>query len=120
MSEEQKRYVAFCADGFGLNVYSEGYGDQNGHGYFVFDESQVEWDYSEGRNKGYGTTHADKEDLICLRDWLCVHFPLFETTNDNLFEGMQMAVEAAMREDVDDQPLAVTRAVFAFMREIQR
>lgn len=42
--------------------------------------------------------------------------PNFDTTNDNLFEGMQIAVEAALREDVDDPSLAVTRAVFAFLQ----
>lgn len=40
----------------------------------------------------------------------------FDTTNDTLFEGMQIAVEAALREDVDDPSLAVTRAVFAFLQ----
>ena len=40
----------------------------------------------------------------------------FDTTNDTLFEGMQIAVEAALREDVDDPPLAVTRAVFSFLQ----
>ena len=40
----------------------------------------------------------------------------FDTTNDTLFEGMQIAVEAALREDVDDPALAVMRAVFAFLQ----
>ncbi len=41
---------------------------------------------------------------------------VFDTTNDALFEGMQLAVEAGLREDVGDPSLAVTRAVFAFLQ----
>lgn len=40
----------------------------------------------------------------------------FDTTDDELFEGMQTAVEAAIKEDVGDTGLAVTRAVFGFIQ----
>lgn len=42
----------------------------------------------------------------------------FDTTDDELFEGIQSAVAFALQEDVDDEALAVTRAVFATIKSI--
>ncbi len=41
----------------------------------------------------------------------------FDTTDDDLFEGMETVVAAALREDVDTPGLAVSRAVFGFIKE---
>ena len=59
---------------------------------------------------------ADRSDgLNNTADVMAARRMAFDTTNDALFEGMQIAVEAALREDVDDPSLAITRAVFGFL-----
>jgi hypothetical protein len=70
---------------------------------------------AEGEWKRFAGTGYHKRWLIITRAALA---ETFDTTGDEMWEAVQTAAEKALREDVDDPGLAITRAVFDAMSKI--
>ena len=62
-------------DGASLHVRRSGYGEQDGSGYFVLDENDVEWRPHDEREGCYLEVRLAKSEMIELRDFLLREYP---------------------------------------------
>jgi hypothetical protein len=61
-------------EGASLTIHTSGYTDEEGRGYFCFDEDECETEYGEN-GKSYWISHTTNSELIALRDKLNEVFP---------------------------------------------
>jgi hypothetical protein len=64
-----------AVDGASLTVRRSGYGHENGSGYFVFDENDVQWQPHDEREGHYLEVKLARSEMIELRDFLNREFP---------------------------------------------
>lgn len=67
---QNKRQASLSFDGGTLTIRLSGYGEENGSGWFTFDEDDVEWQPHDERSGSYLVAKAARSEMIALRDWL--------------------------------------------------
>jgi hypothetical protein len=67
---ELKKSAVLCFDGGTLTINRDGFGDDNGRGYFAFDEDNVEWVPHDERAGCYLQFALAPSEMAELRDWL--------------------------------------------------
>jgi hypothetical protein len=63
------------------------------------------------------TAINEEERAECFTIARAVLLAFLDTDSDELFETLEIAVAAGLKEDVDDPPLAVSRAIVSALRE---
>lgn len=77
MTASDLKYSAVMSlDGATLTVRRSGYGADNGSGYFVLDENDVQWQPHDEREGCYLEVKLAHSEMIELRDFLLREFPL--------------------------------------------
>ena len=74
-NQTAKHGSVMVVDGASLHVRRSGYGDQDGSGYFVLDENDVEWRPHDEREGCYLEVRLARSEMIELRDFLLREYP---------------------------------------------
>jgi len=70
-----KYSAVMCVGGATLTIRRSGYAHENGSGYFMLDENDVEWKPHNERDGLYLKVKLARSEMINLRDFLNREFP---------------------------------------------